>query len=167
MSRFFWAVMFVCFFCSFFPFAREGSAEETILPGPSPDEFPGSEKCAVCHGAERILAELVIGPHAELKCLDCHLPGKVQAGKKSFQRFGIYCSVDKGWIESSADVACKRCHLQQSLESDCASCHMQKSDILDEIIFVKDKKQKISPENIREVKKMIHISHAFKRHSRK
>jgi hypothetical protein len=48
----------------------------------------------------------------------------------------------------------------------CWSCHMPVTGV-DELVFLKDKKQPPRKDNIREVKRLPHRSHLFRYHSAK
>ena len=141
------------------------------IKGPQPEKFPPPEKCANCHNVPLIYEELFQSAHKELKCLDCHIPGKVQLEKYamkdcSFSRLG-YHEKDGNWIECvDSNKVCLRCHKAVSnTEAECSSCHMTESGT-DEIVIVKDKKAPMTPENIRATKEVTHRKHTLKRHGK-
>ncbi len=138
-----------------------------------PEDLPEAEKCAACHNVNQNYAELSRGAHKGLKCLDCHLPGTVQRAKYdskncSFSRLG-YHDKDGNWIECvDGNLACLRCHKEMGINNSkkkCWSCHMQVRGT-DRIVIVKDKKEPLVPENVRETKKRPHLNHAFSYHAR-
>ena len=139
------------------------------IKGPQPEKFPPSEKCAKCHNVPQVYEELSMGLHKQLKCLDCHIPGKVQRAKYEskdcgFSRLG-YHEKEGNWIEcADGNLVCLRCHegISNSAEQ-CWSCHMRENGT-DEIVILKDKEAPRTPENIRETKKVAHRNHTFKRH---
>lgn len=141
------------------------------IKGPQPEKFPPPEKCAGCHNVTQIYEELSLGVHKELKCLDCHMPGKVQRAKYeskdcSFSRLG-YHQKQGEWIEcTDSNQACLRCHEPISNTTEkCWSCHMLQEGT-DQVIILKDKMRPRTPENIRETKKVAHRNHTFKRHGK-
>ena len=141
------------------------------IAGPQPEKFPPPAKCVKCHNVPNIYEELSSGPHKELKCLHCHIPGKVQLVKYkskdcTFNRLG-YHEKEGTWIEcADGNRACLRCHEAVGNTAEkCWSCHMRENGT-DEIVILKDKKAPRTPENIRETKKVAHISHTFKRHEK-
>jgi hypothetical protein len=90
---------------------KPGGFSQSVIPddagekikGPLPEKFPPPEKCATCHDITRTYEELLRSRHSELKCLDCHVPGKVQRAKYeskdcSFSRLG-YHDKEGEWIE--------------------------------------------------------------------
>ncbi|NVL89697.1 MAG: hypothetical protein HWN69_01705 [Desulfobacterales bacterium] len=141
------------------------------IKGPLPKKFPPPEKCAKCHNIPIVYEELSRGPHNKLKCLDCHIPGKVQRARYeskdcSFSRLG-YHERGGNWIEcADGNQSCLRCHKAISNTAEkCWSCHMPEGG-MDELVILKDKKAPRTPENIRETKKIAHRNHTFKRHGR-
>lgn len=155
--------LFICIaFCPCFA--------DDVIKGPLPEKLPPPEKCSACHNAPQQIKELSQSSHKEMKCLDCHLPGAVQRVKYeskdcSFKRLG-YHDKDGNWIEVGGNEGCLRCHEAMGIKNTtekCWSCHMPESGI-DEIIILKDKTQPVTPDNIRETKKLSHRSHLFKIH---
>lgn len=140
------------------------------IKGPQPEKFPPPQKCANCHNVLQVYEELSAGPHKELKCLDCHIPGKVQRAKYEskdcgFARLGYYEQAGN-WIEcADGNLVCLRCHegISNSGEQ-CWSCHMGENG-MDEIVILKNKEAPRTPENIRETERVIHRNHTLKHHS--
>ena len=143
---------------------------DNIITGSKPDELPSPDQCGTCHMNPGTYDELTQSSHQDLSCFDCHLPGAVQKSKYerkdcSFNRLGYHIK-DGKWYEASANEVCLRCHEGQmtgNASDKCWSCHMPVTGV-DELIFLKDKKQPPSEDNIREVKKMPHRSHSFRVH---
>jgi nitrate/TMAO reductase-like tetraheme cytochrome c subunit len=143
---------------------------DNIITGSKPDELPSPNQCGACHMNQGTYNELIQSSHEDLSCFDCHLPGVVQKLKYerqncSFSRLGYHIEADK-WRETSGDEVCLRCHEGQmtgNVSDKCWSCHMPVTGV-DELVFLKDKKQPPSKDNIREVKKMPHRSHLFRFH---
>ncbi|MFO7964009.1 MAG: hypothetical protein R6U50_08830 [Desulfobacterales bacterium] len=147
------------------------SGEQNTIFGPGPDQCPAPDKCGACHINQRAYDELTQSVHADLSCFDCHLPGLVQKTKyerkdRSFNRLGYHIEEEK-WHESMGNDICLRCHdnrvPESASEKQCWTCHMPVTGV-DEIVFVKDKKEPPTEENIREIKKMPHRSHYFEFH---
>lgn len=144
-------------------------AEDTIK-GPLPEKFPGPEKCAACHQIKQTHIELKQSPHANLKCLDCHIPGAVQRKKYeskdiAFEKLGYHRQTGH-WIETKGNDVCLRCHAEKGIsdtKNKCWSCHMPENGV-DKLVIVKDKKSPPVQDNIREIKKLPHKSHKFKVH---
>lgn len=156
-------ILFVCVaFCSVFA--------SDVIKGPLPEKFPPPEKCSACHDIPQTYKELSQSGHNGLKCFDCHLPGVVQRIKYeskdcSFYRLG-YHDKDGNWVEVIGNEVCLRCHAAKGIKNiaeKCWSCHMTQ-DGVDNIRIVKDKKAPPTPDNIREIKGVLHKSHAFKYH---
>jgi hypothetical protein len=147
---------------------------ENIIKGPGPGECPSSDKCGACHRNQRTYNELILSSHEDLSCFDCHLPGVVQKSRyerkdRSFNRLGYHIEADK-WHEALGNDVCLRCHEKNKVvpntSDKCWSCHMPITG-MDELVFMKDKKQPLSEDNIREVKKLPHRSHLFVFHQKK
>ncbi|MEW6418020.1 MAG: hypothetical protein AB1480_07850 [Nitrospirota bacterium] len=143
-----------------------------VIKGPLPEKLPPPEKCSACHNVPQQIKELSQSAHKDLKCLDCHIPGGVQKIKYElkdcdFRRLG-YHEKEGNWIEVGGNEGCLRCHEAMGIKNTnekCWSCHMPEAGI-DEIIILKDKTKPITPDNIRETKKLSHRSHAFKIHTK-
>lgn len=166
-------LVWACSFLVVFALCTTCATSYTVgnIKGPEPEKFPPPEKCAKCHNVPQVYEELSKGPHKELKCLDCHIPGKVQLTKYdskdcSFSRLG-YHEKEGNWIEcADGNQVCLHCHEAVSDTTEkCWSCHMHESGT-DEIIILKNKKAPRTPENIRETKKVAHKDHTFKRHGK-
>lgn len=146
---------------------------DNIINGPKPDELPSPNQCGSCHMNQGTYDELTQSSHQDLGCFDCHLPGAVQKLKYerqdcSFNRLGYQIEAGK-WHEASANDVCLQCHEGQMAgnQSDkCWSCHMPVTGV-DKLVFLKDKKQPPSEDNIREIKKLPHRSHSFRFHQAK
>ena len=147
-------------------------AEESIIKGPLPENFPPGDKCAACHNVQTVYEEVSQSAHNDLKCYDCHLPGGVQRGKYktedcNFYRLG-YHHKNGDWIETSENEVCLRCHMDKKImdsNAECWSCHMPEAGI-DKLVLVKDKKSPPEGDNIKKIKKLIHRSHSFRVHTR-
>jgi nitrate/TMAO reductase-like tetraheme cytochrome c subunit len=143
---------------------------DNVIKGALPEKLPPKEKCADCHDINHIYKELTESKHKELKCFDCHVPGRVQTlqyseKEISFYRLG-YHQTEGNWLEASGNGACLRCHgdeKRKAMSGECWSCHMNKSGE-DSVIIVKDKQKPRTPDNIKEIKKYPHMSHNFKMH---
>jgi nitrate/TMAO reductase-like tetraheme cytochrome c subunit len=141
-----------------------------VIKGLLPEKLPTPEKCSACHNIPQQIKELSQSAHKDMKCFDCHLPGAVQRVKYeskdcSFKRLG-YHDKDGNWIEVGGNEGCLRCHEAMGIKNTnekCWSCHMPEAGV-DEIIILKDKIQPVTPDNIRETKKLPHRSHTFKIH---
>lgn len=146
---------------------------DNVIKGPKPDGLPSPDQCGACHMNQGTYDELSQSSHQDLSCFDCHLPGAVQKLKydrpdRSFCRLGYYIEADT-WYEASANEVCLRCHEGQmtgETSDKCWSCHMPVVGV-DELVFLKDKEQPLSEDNIREVKKLPHRSHLFRYHPAK
>lgn len=145
---------------------------DDIIKGPLPEKFPGPEKCAACHQIDKTSMELKQSGHADLKCLDCHIPGGVQRKRYeskdiAFERLGYH--QQKGdWVETTGNKVCLRCHAEmgrKDTNEKCWSCHMLE-DGTDKLIIVKDKKLPPGPDNIRRTKILPHKSHKFTIHGK-
>ena len=140
------------------------------IKGPSPENFPGPEKCAACHKISRTNKELQQSGHKDLQCFDCHIPGVVQKEKYesediSFEKLG-YHQQKGSWMESKGNEICLRCHAENGIKDTkekCWSCHMSESGT-DNLVFVKDKKLPPTGDNIKYIKKLPHKSHNFTVH---
>jgi nitrate/TMAO reductase-like tetraheme cytochrome c subunit len=146
---------------------------DSVIKGPQPDELPSPDKCGACHMNQATYNELTQSSHQDLICFDCHLPGAVQQSKyertdRSFCRLGYHIEADK-WHEALGNDVCLRCHEGQmtgETSDKCWACHMPVTGV-DELVFLKDKKQPPIEDNIREVKKLPHRSHLFRFHKAK
>ncbi len=143
---------------------------DNVIKGAKPDELPSPDQCGACHMNQGTYDELSQSSHQDLSCFDCHLPGVVQKSKyerqdNSFNRLGYHIEADK-WHEASGNDVCLQCHespMTGKTADKCWSCHMPITGV-EELVFLKDKKQPPSEDNIREVKKLPHRSHLFRFH---
>jgi hypothetical protein len=159
-------VLAVFLSCAIFDLAFAG----TVIRGLHPDELPTPEKCASCHNVARNYEEMSQSKHKDLRCLDCHVPGRVQQKKYdekdvSFYRLGYHEQGDR-WVETDENEVCLRCHKEKGISDTgekCWSCHMPK-DGIDELVLVKDKTLPPTGDNIRAIKKLPHVVHSVKIH---